>query len=445
MLAIALCVIAYGVCFKATRRALWLGFAATMAFGYAYGILRANIEQAASHFIYDGAAVGLYAALLSQHLRPAQKFKLRPLMPWVICFVGWPALLFLVPVQDPLVQLVGLRGAIFFVPFMLVGALLEPDDLKRIAKCMALLNTAALAFAVAEVVLGVERFYPKNAVDQLIYLSGDVNYGGVSHFRIPAIFTGSAAYAGNMLASFPLLIGALSLERRDARWRWLLLGALGVSAIGIFLAASRTAAVVLILIAGMVTLTGRVKNIPWTAWLALIVAVGLLVSATPRMQRFFTLKDTDFVKTRIGGSVNENFLEVVRDYPLGNGLGGGGTSMPYFLQNRVGNPVLIENEYGRILAEEGIPGLMIWVGFIFWLFTRPIPRRSDPWYTAKWLARLFCGISFAIAPLGTGTLTSIPETSMLMLFAGWIASPKLAPARSRIPRQGTASTALQGA
>jgi len=34
-------------CFAATRRALWAGVVATMTIGYAYGILRGNIQQAA--------------------------------------------------------------------------------------------------------------------------------------------------------------------------------------------------------------------------------------------------------------------------------------------------------------------------------------------------------------------------------------------------------------
>jgi len=55
-------------------------------------------------------------------------------------------------------------------------------------------------------------------------------------------------------------------------------------------------------------------------------------------------------------------------------LGGGGTSIPYFLQDRVKDPVAIENEYGRILLEAGIPGLLIWLIFIFWTVARPVPN-----------------------------------------------------------------------
>ena len=66
----------------------------------------------------------------------------------------------------------------------------------------------------------------------------------------------------------------------------------------------------------------------------------------------------------------------MRTYPLGNGLGGGGTSVPYFLQDRIRNVVVMENEYARILLELGIPGLCMWGVFIGWIFTRA-QRQED--------------------------------------------------------------------
>jgi hypothetical protein len=136
------------------------------------------------------------------------------------------------------------------------------------------------------------------------------------------------------------------------------------------------------------------------------------------------LEDSDFVARRIHGSLNQNFIKLAIEYPMGNGLGGGGTSLPYFLQDRLTNPVVLENEYGRILAEQGIPGLLLWLGFIVWLATRTTGRRSNPWHKGKWLARVFCLLSFATAPLGLGLLDGIPTTQMLLMLAGWSAAPE---------------------
>jgi hypothetical protein len=59
---------------------------------------------------------------------------------------------------------------------------------------------------------------------------------------------------------------------------------------------------------------------------------------------------------------------------------------------------------------------------------RPPAAPDDPWYRGKSLARLFCFISFAAAPLGIGLLDSIPSTEMLLMLAGWFAAPEPVPA-----------------
>jgi hypothetical protein len=49
---------------------------------------------------------------------------------------------------------------------------------------------------------------------------------------------------------------------------------------------------------------------------------------------------------------------------------------------------------------------------------------SSPWYKGKSLARLFCLISFATAPIGLGMLDAIPGTEILLMLAGWFAAPE---------------------
>jgi hypothetical protein len=453
MTAYALCVFSFCICFWAARRQLWAGFVAALAVGYFYGILRANIPQPASHFIFDTGALGLYLALLIRAYSPAQKYKVRKLMPWVLCLTVWPTLLFFVPIQNPLIQLVGLRGQIFFLPFLLIGAQLERDDANKIAVSVAVLNTIVLVFALLELKFGISRFYPSNAmVDDIIYISAVRLRGGDLVTRIPATFTSSAAYGGNMLASLPFLLGGLAQERRVPWRRNLLLAGTGVSAVGVFLAASRTAAVILFalfLMFGCVTFWRRLRSMPWGGWLAMLLGLAWLVYSVPRLQRFVELQDTSYVKTRIGYSVNGSFLQLMKDYPLGNGLGCCGTSMPYFLHGEVRNSVGLENEYARIMLEQGVPGLALWLVFIVWLLTRPAPRRSEPWYVGRWLARFLGAISFATAPMGLGMLTAIPQTASLLVLCGWIASPQVVPVRRRareaedFPEQSAA--ALQGA
>jgi len=441
MLGSGLCIIAFLLCLVMGKRALWAGFVTALGVGVLYGILRANIEQPASHFIFDAGALGLYLALLSRRLTPARRHRLQPLVPWLIVLIGWPAMLFFVPAQDPLVQLVGLRSQTFFIPFLIFGAIFTGDEMTRVARWIAMLNSAVLLFALIETRLGIDAFYPRNAVDEIIYNSHDVLFGGVGHFRIPATFTSSAAFAGTMVITTPLLLGAISAEPRKSLWRYLLLGAVALSAIGVFLAASRSAALFEILMIVLFVAFGRMKNIPIYAGIVAVAGVAWLVSTTPRMQRFLSLGDTQLVRNRVSSSVNVSFIEMAGEYPLGNGLGGGGSSIPYFLASRVKAEVALENEYGLIMLEEGLPGLALWLAFIFWLLARPAPLRSDPWYTGRWLARTFCALAFATAPLGNGMLSAVPQTAILMLYAGWIAAPQRE-ARRVQPRRSASSAHL---
>jgi hypothetical protein len=435
---------AFVACVYAGRRATWIGFVAAMTVGYLHGILRANIESTAGHFIFDAGAAGTYLALLMRRMTAREKNRVRTVMPWLGVLVGWPLLLFFVPQQTPMIQLVGLRGQSLFLGFLVIGALIESDELRKIALSLAILNLIALFFALLEAHFGVDRFYPRNAVDDIIYRSNDVFVNGTFEFRIPATFEHSASYATNMVASMPILLAALSIEVQAGWKRNLLIVATACSALGVFLAASRSEAAVLILMVLIVTVSGRIGNLPWYGWVAIIVAVGWTVASTPRMQRFLELKNTEYVKNRVSGSVNSDFFDVMMNYPLGNGLGGGGTSIPYFLRSELKDPVEIENEYGRIMLEEGIPGLVMWVGFFFWVFLQPAPRGTDEWYIGRWLALMYIFISVMTAPLGTGLLNAIPSTASLLFYCGWIAAPRnYAPAKP-VRRRALATRAKQG-
>ena len=441
MSAVFICLIAFLVCYVVGRRAVWAGFLATMVVGYFYGIVRANLGSAFAHFIFDFGALGFYLALITRPDTQIERFKIRRIMPWVLALAGWPLLIMLMPLQPVLIQLVGLRAQIFFVPFILVGAMIDANDMRKVAIGIGVLSLVELLFALAEVHFGVIRFYPMNAVDQIIYNSMDVAVGNKSAFRIPATFVQAAAYGGEMAISLPLLLGAMVQERRGARRRKFLLIAIGVSAVGVFLSASRSHATLLFVLGIAATFSGRIRNFPWFGWVALLAVVGTLVAVSPRMQRFITLENTSYLKKRVASSVNANFLDLAMEYPLGNGLGGGGTSIPYFLQPELHNPVVLENEYARIMLEEGVPGLLLWLAFFFWVVTRPLPLITDPWYLGKWLARVALVFCFMIAPTGMGMLTSIPLTAILLLFAGWVATPNVTIAGTRTVRRTPAPPA----
>lgn len=419
-----LCALALIACFMATRRSLAIGLGALMAVGYAYGIVRANLPQTATHFLFDFGVGGFYLALSSLRLSPEQSARVKKLQPWLAMLAGWPILLFFFPIQDPLIQLVGLRGQIYFLPFIAIGAMLDLEGYYVLGQWLAVLNLIALSFGLAEYIMGIQSFFPRNVNTYIIYLSRDLL--GQKEYRIPSTFTSSAAYSGTMVSTIPLLLGGWAQRRVGWMHSYLFPAALIATGVGVFLGASRTHAAILIMVLLAAILMRNLSAKVLIRSAIIIGCVGWIVANNPRLQRFTTLEDTNFVESRIGTSVNESFWKAVIEYPMGNGLGGGGTSIPYFLQDRLKNPIGIENEYGLIVLEEGIPGLIIWITFLVWSVSCPLPKDKGGEGLGLRLARAYIAISFGAAVLGTGILTAIPETPLLFAYFGWITTARFA-------------------
>src|SRR5262249_19309025 len=148
---------------------------------------------------------------------------------------------------------------------------------------------------------------------------------------IPATFVSPHAYAGTMVISLPWLVGAWVQPGLRGWQRGLLAAAAAAALLGNFLSATRVNLGILAVLLVIVTFSGKLRGAFWAGWLLMLAGVGYLVSSEERLQRFLTLRDTEEVVGRIGGSVNKGFLELAGNYPMGNGMGGGGTSIPFFL------------------------------------------------------------------------------------------------------------------
>lgn len=424
MISIALCALSFLLCLQTARRSLVAGLCSLITVGYAYGIVRANFPDGFSHLIFDCGVLGLYAVQLRRPQPRWQFVRSEDLRNWLTVLMAWPILLFAVPWQDPLIQLVGLRGSIFLLPFMLLGARLTGDDVYKLALWLSILNLLAAAVGIAEFFLGVEPFFPRNAITDTIYRSKDL--ADYTAYRIPSTFSSAHAYAGTMVMTIAVIGGAW-VQGHHGKWQARLMGAaLLMSMFGVFMSATRLNALMLFALVVTAVFTGRIPGSYKFRWLILVVILGYLVGGDERLQRFRTLQDPEFLADRLAGSVNMSFMELVRKYPLGNGLGGGGTSVPYFLQDRIRNVVIMENEYARILLETGLPGLLMWIVFLAWIFTRGRVRHSDMFFFGRRLALVGCAGAFATGLIGLGLFTSVPMTMLVLLLTGWIVAPEVA-------------------
>jgi O-Antigen ligase len=418
MISLVLCVAAFLGAVVAANRSLGAGLGFVVTVGYAYGITRANLQQPLAHLVFDVAVLGLYVAQLWRSIPREERPVQQGVRSWVILLCAWPVVLFcLSPQRDPLVELVGLRSNIFLLPFVLLGARLSDDDMQRLAMTIAVLNLGAAGLAAAQYVYGIEPFYPYTEVTDLIYRSNDLL--GRTAYRLPSSFPNAHVFGGTMVMTIPWLAGALMHPRLE-RWKTILyMSALAASLLSVFAAGARTPIVALALMGVAVTVSSRFKGRMVTRWAVVVALVLYVVAGDPRLQRFLTLGDTALLQERITNSVNQDFFDLVGESPLGNGLAGGGTSIPYFLQERQQIQMTLENEYARIVLELGVPGLLMWVGFIAWVATRSVGDRESGWFLGQRLAWVGALGYFVVALTGIGLLTAVPQSSLMLLNLGW--------------------------
>ena len=419
MLGYLLCAAALITSYFFSTRSLRAGLYAVLTIGYAYGIVRANVRDSGAYFIFDFALLGLFAGRAGLAVSGRQLNRETKLRQWLWLVAAWPLLLLAIPNQDPWVRLVGFRAQVFFLPFFIFGARLESEDLFGIAKCCALLNLIALGFALTEYSIGIALFYPTTVITEIMYNSHDV-VG--ENFRIPATFSSAHAYAGTLVMTLPFILGAIHQRSTRGGATTLLIGGVFAAAIGTFIAAARVHAAILLVLL-LLTSRSLLVRFGGMARLALVVVVvitGLVVADNPRMQRFTLLADTQAVQQRVGVSMNKSLWEYAAEYPLGNGLGGGGTSMPYFLRDRLKDTVSIENQYGTILLELGLPGLLLWTALLVWTVLRGGRVYKGSWNVTQRSARVAV-VCYSIAGgIGTGMFTSVPQSCLLMLAMGWL-------------------------
>jgi hypothetical protein len=434
--------LAFAAALVATTRSLGWGILTVIAVGYFNGVVRANFLSVFTTFMFDAGLLGLYVGFFLGRGRQAAAVWSGPAGQFVLFLIAWPTLLTLIPVNSFLVQLVALRATVWFLPVLLIATRLTAADLSVIARGLAVLNLVALAGGLYVYVSGVEALYPLNAVTQTIYISRDV--GGYEYHRIPSFFLSSHAYGGAMLFTLPFLLGRL-FGARVGPWDRLLAAA-GVAAAvaGILLCAARMP-LALFAIAGLIAWAVSRFSLVLGIGAVGIVAAGVALAATSeRLQRAATLEDTEFVTERIRGSANEEFFELLAKYPGGAGMGSSfGTSIPYFLADQAPEPIGLENEYSRILVDQGWVGLFGWLAFLAWLLIRPPrPRFAVPWQLGAVLMYSLVLTNWATAFIGAGTLSAVPGSVLLLTQMGILVAvrkhgtvPVGLPGRPAEPRQ----------
>jgi len=252
-----------------------------------------------------------------------------------------------------------------------------------------------------------------------------------------------------MLMSIPFVFGYWTQPRLSAAKRLLAVGGLLAALFGVMLSATRTNFIGVVIALLVANTTVRLRAAQRIAFILVLVVVGVVVAQNSRLQRFTTLRETDYVKSRFHESVNDTFWSLLKRYPMGNGLASGGTSIPFFLQSLAKNNTPMENEFARILMEQGIIGLALTISFLLWFATRGAPssgpavRQSVDWRGGRKIARACSLFLLSTGLIGIGIFVSVPQSALLFLCVGWVIAG--APWVQLRADDGAKPTALQAA
>jgi len=420
---IALSVLSFFAVRWFARRGLGHAFGAALAVGCFYGIVRAQLNDSGSYLMFDAALLGLYLSAY-KGLRGRVFRHARVLTGWVVALCALPILLILLSPflegQPLMVQLLGLRTAMFFVPVLLIGAYLSEAEWLDVSTWVAWLALISAGFAIAEMLLGVERFFPDNPASALIYAAHDI--GESSGLRIPSTFPSAHAYSGSMVGLVPILLRRLQMGRTSRSAVLLTWAGLSAAGFGVLGSGARLPILVLAVMVPVLMLRSTKKRGLLVGLAAVTVVLGLTVAKTQQFRRIETLRDPEVVAARVGSSVNVSLFEAMAEAPLGYGLGMGfGTSIPYFLADSAKAQIGMESEYARIAIEEGVLGVGLWLGLILWSMSKlPFGRGNagDLVGPAMWI---FCAGSWVSGLIGAGVLSSVPTTVLLLSQMGAVA------------------------
>ncbi len=347
-----------------TRRSVGDGLGLLLFIGSVYGLARCRVLDGFTHFWFDASSIGAYAALYSR-ATSGKTPGLFGLKRWIFALAVIPLLLILLSpfldAQPVLVQLLGLRPALFFLPFLLVGGLVQPSDARQLARW-------AVGSRARHCGRGHRRVcYRRRAVFSCQRsFSNHLPLSRYRRERTRFVFPRRSARRTPTEARWSDSFHSWCFCSSHETLRERALGAiaLGCAALGVFACGARLPFIGLLVVAATIVIRGVRRNDIRVAAVAIGAVLALTVSRDERLQRFETLSDSAYVGSRFEGSVNENLLEILAEHPVGRGLGSAvGTSIPYFLAAESRPQVGLENEFARIGIEQGLVGLLLWLAF----------------------------------------------------------------------------------
>jgi hypothetical protein len=342
--------------------------------------------------------------------------------------------------SNPLVGLVGLRVAVFYIPLILVAqaAFREPREVVDFVKFALLLTAPVCLYSIYQYFSGAAHIaslgpgYVKRGV--AILHGGGV--GGVYTFRTLATFTYSSSFSIFIMLMAPF---AWNLFRANEpqRWRYLALGTLLLLVIAQLTTGGRQAlifTVLTVLLAEGFRKRKVLTRLAAAGAIGLGILLGFFLLGEAKLARYETVLDLAQVKWRYETYFIGHNLTALRASPLGGGSGSASAAARHVKGLQV---MATETAFSKIVYETGIPGVVafLWMLGALLLRSRRIIRNlKDP--SLLWFSRAFSAVAvITFLTSFNGWPLDVPPMNALFWALGGmlLASPALAAANSTDP------------
>jgi len=344
-------------------------------------------------FAKDFLAIVLYIAFfVARRKNLAKRFKPPFLIPFLIFF--WFALLQMFnPASTSIFYgLLGMKVDFLYVPLIFVGyALIESDtDLRKFLTYNAILILVVTGLGVAQSIIGPQFLNPtviQEDIRDLSTLYRVSPISGLVAYRPTSVFVSAGRFSNFLIVAWLISLGFGGyLLLRSRQGRLLAFTVIGVVALGSTMSASRSvflwnmagaAIVAAAFLWGAPWRQGETRQVLRTIQRVLLFAgLGILVMIQVFPDKIAS-RFAIYSETLSPDSPASELAFRTRDYPLknflyafdserwpyGNGTGTCTLGIQYVARILHAAPmgVGVENGYGQLVVELGLPGLLLWI------------------------------------------------------------------------------------
>jgi len=339
-----------------------------------------------------------------------------------------------------LVGLLGFKVLFFYWPLALL-AYAYVDTLERVR----VLFKAIVYFSVPVNVFGLYQFWqgPEFLIttfgpgfERATIIAHIEGFGAEESFlRVIGTFASSGQFS-QFLAMNAMLCVALLFSSARKRVRLVFSGCAALTFLTMLATGSRGGLLILVLEAiAFGILHRRVRRAVVVASLATIsLYFGFQWLGEGVIARFESLRDVEMVRHRTFETTPAMFSDLVKEYPLGHGLGSGSTASRHILGEDSTDWQLVENNPSKLQLETGILGVIFFYLFVMTLSMRWIRKWHKPLDRATFdvVAPIaaYCLTKFALSFV-TGGFDSPPASVFFWALVGIVARLSAASNASR--------------